>query len=42
MRSKCPSGEDRRLAASAVKGAVYAFTGAERKPLTEETGGSSA
>ncbi len=42
MNSKCPSGEERRLAARAVKGAVYAFTGAERKPLTEEADGSGA
>jgi len=32
----------RRLAVRAVKGAVFAFTGAERKPFTEEADGLGA
>jgi len=40
IQSKLPFLEvSRRLAVCAVKGAAFAFTGAKRKPLTEEADG---
>jgi hypothetical protein len=43
MKNKFLRGEGTRLSVRAVKGAwVRAFTGAKRKPLTEEAGGSGA
>jgi len=42
-KSKCPSWRSQqRLAVRAVKGAPFAFTGAKRKPLTEEAYGLGA
>jgi hypothetical protein len=35
-------GGPKRLSVRAVKGAFFAFTGAKRKPLTEEADGSGA